>query len=267
MARDNKKRFEDEKAKQEEARQKERIQNINNVLRSLPIANWQWPRIGVAFLKERSLSYTDKVLDNFAQIHMQGPIPIFLNYTRTDLARNKLAMEVLKNPQLTHLLMLDIDHKHPVNIIQRLAKWVLLDPSVWVVGGLNFRRSYPHDPCCHLFGEDGQIYAPAAWDKNGGLMKVAAIGTGSILIAREAFEEIQPPWFFNKYDKVWDDVWPGEDMGFSQKCREYGIGMYVDTSLTSPHIGEYEIGEANFKQAIDNGDLQMHDMKGVKLVS
>lgn len=264
--RDNKKRNEDKKTIELDAKQKARLENINNILRTLPLANWEWPRIGLAILKERALSYTDKTLDNLLQIHMQGPIPIFLNYTRTDLARNKLAMEVLKTPQLTHLLMLDIDHKHPIDIVQRLAKWVLLNPDIKVVGGLNFRRSYPHDPCCHLFGEDGQIYAPAVWDHEG-LLQVAAIGTGSILISREVFEEIQPPWFFNLYDNVWDDSWPGEDMGFSQKCRQYGYKMYVDTDLTSTHIGEYEIGENNFRAAIEKGDLFIKNMEGVKLVN
>jgi hypothetical protein len=87
-------------------------------------------------------------------IAMQGVQPLFINYTRTDLARNKLALELLKSP-FTHLIMLDIDHKHPPDIVQKLSRWFLLRPEVQIVGGLNFRRSYPHDPCCHLIGKDG----------------------------------------------------------------------------------------------------------------
>lgn len=272
MARDSRKRNEIAKAKkqeiketEQELKEKERLQKINKILMSVPLMNWAWPRIGVAVLKERSVSYADKVLDSLLQIHMMVPYSILMNYSRTDLSRNKLAIEVIKDPTLTHILMLDIDHKHPIDIVQRLAKWVLLDPEVKIVGGLNFRRSYPHDPCCHLLDTDGVAHAPAMWDQ--GLMEVSAIGTGSILIHREVFENIQPPWFFNTYDKVWDDVWPGEDMGFSQKCREYGYKMFVDTTTTSPHIGEYEIGEANFRQAIKQGDLEIHSLEGVNIVS
>jgi hypothetical protein len=166
--------------------------------------------------------------------------------------------------------MLDIDHIHPADIVQRLSFWFIRqklrnDPSdMGVVGGLNFRRSSPHDPCCHLFGEDGGVYAPAEWQK--GLMKVDAIGTGSIMISREVFMEMRPPWFFNIYDEgsYWADAWPGEDMGFSQKCREYGIGMYVDTTLTSPHIGEYQIAEANFRHAIQQDGLKVESTEGFK---
>ena len=233
----------------------ERIQYINNLLNTFPIASWQWPRILLVVLKERAISYADEVFDNLWQIASAGVQPLFINYSRTDLARNKVVQNLLAS-NFTHVLMLDIDHKHPVDIVQRLARWFLLDRladndkkmGVQVVGGLNFRRSSPHDPCCHLMGVDGQIYAPAQWDQ--GLMQVDAIGTGSIMIAREVFETIQPPWFFNTYDRAWADVWPGEDMGFSRKCREYGIKMHVDTTTTSPHIIPREIGEQDFRTAI-----------------
>lgn len=273
MARNNTKRRENDKEKREEQQkqaeqqaQETRLQNINNILASFPIMNWAWPRIGLAVLKERTISYADSVLNGLAEIYMQAPYPIYLNYTRTDLARNKLA-QVLLASNLTHIVMLDIDHKHPHDIIQRLARWVMADPDKWVVGGLNFRRSYPHDPCCHVMDKDGRMYPPSDWDDRK-LMKVDAIGTGSIIIAREAFEAIQPPWFFNIYDqdKIWADRWPGEDMGFSQKCREYGINMYVDTTTTSPHIVEREVAEPEFRQAIANGDLVKKSVDYVDLV-
>jgi hypothetical protein len=43
--------------------------------------------------------------------------------------------------------------------------------------------------------------------------------------------------------------------------------MYVDVQTTSPHVGEYLIGEENFRAAIENGDLQMKSLDGVKIVN
>ena len=236
---------------------------INAILTSVPIIRWKWPRPLLCILKERAISYADKVFDNIYQIASFGCAPLFMNYTRTDLARNKAGAELLKT-NYTHLIMLDIDHRHPVDIVQKLCFWLLWDKftkagkNIQVLGGINFRRSAPHDPCAHLFGSDGAIYAPAEWDK--GLMEVDAIGTGSILIAREVFETIPPPWFWNPYDNVWNDVWPGEDMGFSRKCREFGIKMYVDTQLTSPHIVEAEIGEREFRACIKRDNLPVRQV-------
>lgn len=251
--------------------QEENAQYINKLLNTLPIGSWAWPRILVVVLKERAISYADECFDNLWQIASMGANPLFLTYTRTDLARNKIAAKLLSS-NYTHVLMLDIDHKHPIDIIQRLARWFLVDKladekakkNVQIVGGLNFRRTTPHDPCCHLMGTDGQVYAPAQWDQ--GLIQVDAIGTGSIMIAREVFEEIQPPWFFNMYERVWADVWPGEDMGFSKKCREYGIKMHVDTTTTSPHIGTKLIGENEFREAIAKDGHRIASSEGVKFL-
>lgn len=254
-----------------EQKKKENTQYINKLLNTLPIASWVWPRILLCVLKERSISYSDDVFDPLWMIAMQGAQPLFINYSRTDLARNKIAEQLLGS-DFTHVIMLDIDHAHPVDVIQKLARWFLVDKfapenekkNIQVVGGLNFRRSYPYDPCCHLIGKDGSVYAPAEWDL--GLIEVDDIGTGSIMIAREVFETMQPPWFFNQYDQAWRDVWPGEDIGFSHKCREYGIKMYVDTTLTSPHIGTMTIGEEQFKMAMEKQGHKIAPAEGVEFV-
>lgn len=206
-----------------------------NVLEQYPIMNWAFPRILVAFLLERSISYADLVFPSIVQIAAQGPVILNMPYQRTDLARNRASMELLKT-DFTHLLMLDIDHVHPTDIIQRLARWVLKDPKKYqVVGGLNFRRSEPYDPCAYRIGDDGSMYT-IAWEKDDEIMEVDRLGTGSILIAREVFETIPPPWFWNDYSQSWRDAWPGEDIGFNKKCVENGIKMWVDLTVTSPHI-------------------------------
>ena len=206
-----------------------------NVLEQYPILNWAFPRILVAFLLERTISYADLVFPSIVQIAAQGPVILNMPYMRTDLARNRASMELLKT-DFTHLLMLDIDHVHPTDIIQRLARWVLKDPKKYqVVGGLNFRRSEPYDPCAYKVGPDNSMYT-ITWEKDDEIMEVDRLGTGSILIAREVFETIPPPWFVNDYSQAWRDAWPGEDIGFNKKCVEHGIKMWVDLTVTSPHI-------------------------------
>jgi len=226
-----------------------------NVLEQYPIMSWAFPRILVAFLLERTISYADLVFPACMQIAAQGPVVLNMPYQRTDLARNRASMELLKS-DFTHLLMLDIDHVHPHDIIQRLAKWVLKDPKKYqVVGGLNFRRSEPYDPCAYKISADGSMYT-IAWEKDDEIVEVDRLGTGSILIAREVFETIPPPWFWNDYSQSWRDAWPGEDIGFNKLCVKHGIKMWVDVTVTSPHITPAIIDGATWqKWTANNQDL------------
>lgn len=235
-----------------------RLAEIQRQLEVTPISAWRWPRVVLGVLQMPAMAHADEVFYNFWAIAMQGT-PIFkMPYGRTDVVRNKLAMELLKS-DFTHLLMLDIDHIHPTDIVQKLARWVMLDPKRKVVGGLNFRRGEPFDPCCFLKGPEGKYFPPVEWGK--GLIRVDRIGTGSILIAREVFEQIEPPWFYNDYSRVWEDAWPGEDMGFSIKCEEKGIEMWVDTSCTSPHGITSWVDEGTYRTY-----LQTHEHKEMDYV-
>ena len=226
------------------------MDNKYEVLKTMPIASWPFPRVMVCWLLERTISYADIVIPSMMDIMAQGPLVLQMPYTRTDVARNKAGIELLKS-NFTHLLMLDIDHKHPMDIIQRLSKWVIDDPKKYqVVGGLNFRRSEPHDPCAYKMDGDGRMYA-IEWDENSKLIEVDRLGTGSILISREVFEKLELPWFYNIYDKVWDDAWPGEDIGFSRKCKDAGISMWCDVTVTSPHITPAGIDEKSWRKWLE----------------
>jgi len=229
--------------------------------------SWAFPRILVAFLLERTISYADLVFPSIVQIAAQGPVILNMPYMRTDLARNKASMELLKT-DFTHLLMLDIDHVHPTDIVQRLARWVISDPKRFqVVGGLNFRRSEPHDPCAYKMGEDNTMWT-IEWEKDTELMEVDRLGTGSILIAREVLETIPPPWFTNDYSQGWRDAWPGEDIGFSKLCNQYGIKLWVDCTTTSPHItpalvdaGAWEAWKKRNPDALQSGEQVMVEVR------
>lgn len=205
------------------------------------------PVVGV--LLERTIAHADKVFFNFLGIAQQGFPFITMNYGRTDLIRNKMALSLLRS-HYTHLIMLDIDHVHPVDIVQRLMQNFVDDPSLRIVGGLNFRRGEPYDPCAFIRTDEGKFLPMSDWPQ--GLVRVDALGTGCIAIAREVFEQIDPPWFFNNYDErlIWRDIWQGEDMGFAEKCRAHGIAQYVDTRVTSPHLIDAVVSEDSYREYI-----------------
>jgi hypothetical protein len=198
---------------------------------------------------------------NFIGIAQQGWPFVKINYGRTDLARNRLALHLLTS-DFTHIVMLDLDHTHPTDIVQRLMAHFYTDPTLRVVGALNFRRGEPYDPCAYIKGDDGKFYPMAEWEP--GLVKVDALGTGSIAIAREVFEQIEPPWFFNDYSRVMDDVWPGEDIGFSEKCSAAGIDLWCDTTLTSPHLIDAVVEESAYRQYLADHQMVVKSFEEIK---
>lgn len=177
---------------------------------------------------------TDWAFIHFWQIAKQGYPLIDHVYGRTDINRNRMGMWLMENPEYTHVLMLDLDHIHMPDIVERLAANVLEDREKLVVGGLHFRRAAPFDPCAFVFGADGQLHAPVEWQD--GTFEVHAIGHGSILIAREFFERVPAPWWAYTYESIDQNIFPSEDMWFSHVCRQAGVKMWVDTRVTSPHI-------------------------------
>jgi len=146
--------------------------NRLDILKVKPIAAWPYPRICLHILMERAISFGDKVIYPWLMMAQAGVHIMEMPYIRTDLARNQSAINLLKS-DFTHHLMIDADHVHPYDLVERLAKWVILDPDVWVVGGLNFRRGAPYEPCAFVYGEDKRIYSPAAFPP--GIMEVDSL--------------------------------------------------------------------------------------------
>jgi hypothetical protein len=220
-----------------------------SVLDQLPIASWSWPRILVGIPIERTLSYADHVFWPFMMIATQGPAFIASKYMRIDLARIEMAKELLLSTY-THLLMLDADHIHPVDIIQRLARWVIINPNIRVVSGMNFRRKPPYDPVMGNFTKTGARPIITEW--NPGIFPIDEIGAASLLVHRSVFEEMEPPWFDNDYSRIWENNFPGEDISFCHHCRDHNIPVYVDTTTTSPHMCERPVTEETFREYLQN---------------
>lgn len=222
----------------------EEYTELFSVLQTYPISSWAYPRVMVGILLERAISHADKVFWPFMHIAMQGPHFAEENHGRIDFTRNKMVMDLLKS-DCTHLLMLDLDHIHPPDIIQRLSRWVLLDPDVRVVSGMNFRRGKPFDPVFGNYNGQKKRMTTVEWDL--GLIPVDEVGGASLMVHRSVFEEMEPPWFYNIYEHVWENNWPGEDIGFCRKCKELDIPIFVDTTTTSPHVTDGVITEQTFR--------------------
>jgi len=217
---------------------------------TLPIANWDYPKVMVHIPLERALSYSDRITPLLWGIARQGVNAIFLPYGEVCQTINR-AIRMFLDTQHTHLLILDNDHEHPVDIIQRLARWVIADRNVQVVGGVNFRRSAPFEPCAYFQDEgDNRIYTKeySGWDWDAGLIEVARMGAGCILIDRKVFEQMKAPWWEWDYSRETPEGRnPSPDIRFCKKCKELGIKLYVDTTTTSPHIATYGVGKENYK--------------------
>lgn len=163
----------------------------------------------------------------------------------TALVREFLSRRFMEEKEFTHLLMLDTDHAHPVDIVDRLARWVGNEAHPLVVSGLNYQRKSPYRPCAFMFdGPELGILPIVKWPS--GLVKIDAVGAASLLIAREVFERLPQPWwefvYFGPHKRL-----IGEDINFCRLCREHGIDIYVDTTTTSPHLGEQWIGDKEFR--------------------
>lgn len=210
-------------------------------------------KIVVGIPMERT--FNNSAFFHFWQVANRGwPIIPFV-YGRTDLNRNKMGWWMVSDgKEYTHVVMLDADHLHPEDIVERLARWVLQDRSRLVVGGLNFRRTQPFDPCIFQLDDKDINRPPMEWEK--GLIEVSAIGHGCMIVSRQIFEQLSPPWWVYAYNWAHQNQYPSEDMWFCQRLREEGIQMWCDTTTTSAHLTDFAIHEGTFRSYIkQNPDM------------
>lgn len=186
---------------------------------------------------ERTGPPDDEITYDFFAIFQQGWPFVRVPYMSSDKARNDMARALLSDETgLTHLVMLDIDHRHDKDTVYRLASHVAEHPERLVVGGLNFRRGAPHDPCVFFVEDDGRYYQMATWPNEP--FRVDILGTGCVIIAREVFERTEYPWFYRDLGTLDDPRNAGDDVTFSLRCRDAGIELWCDPRISSPHMTE-----------------------------
>ena len=123
------------------------------------------------------------------------------------------------------LFFVDDDHVFGPKLLRRM-----LGRGVPVVGALYLQRHVPFLPVAFSHKE-GNIYVNVNLHNHGDddLIKVAAVGTGGMLIQRKLLEQMEPPWFEHG-----DTT---EDLLFCNKVYELGLGpVYCDLGARMGHL-------------------------------
>lgn len=175
-------------------------------------------------------------------------------YTRTDTARNR-AVHRLLGSDYEYLVMLDSDHVHDPQVVEKLAMSVMYNPEIKVLGGLTFRRGQPYEPMAYHFGDTPHTLIPLR-DWGPGITPVDALSTAILMVHREVFESMDPPWFTYEYYTYADGASPSEDIVFFRRLRRElpQYQPYVHTQIRAPHISVRHIDEPDFRRWLAEHD-------------
>lgn len=195
-------------------------------------------------------------------------------------ARNFLIAELIKTQKpWTHVLFMDDDIVAPPDALIKL-----LSHKKEIIAGLCTKRIDPPIPNMrYMYENDGGVFFKyiERWPEDE-VVEVGAVGTGMMLITREALEQIAEGYFSALYEKevygiteqkaleikearlkhfdstanaYWfrflaglhgQDEY-GEDIGFCFFAKRYcGISTFVDTSVQPGHIGKYPFTVQDF---------------------
>jgi hypothetical protein len=158
----------------------------------------------------------------------QFPVEFYFSYkvAPVDRARNKI-VEAFMRGDFTHLLFIDSDTIPEENAIDRL-----LSHDVPAVSGLtpifNLEDNEQHDNC--LQGSE-----PVG--RRTGLQPIDRCGASCLLIKREVFEDLKPPYFKLVMNEANTEQLKGEDIYFT----EHIAGLYADTDVICRHAKEIEL--------------------------
>lgn len=203
--------------------------------------------------------------------------------------RNSLLADLIKSGQpFTHVLFIDDDIVPQPDYLVRMLKH-----NVDVVAGLCTRRQDPPIPNARLYNKESKRFEEL-WEWPDGLVEVGAVGTGFMLVSRNALQQSAEIYFQCVHEKsiygmpeeaakimqeertkAFDEdanAWwfrflncengvgeLGEDIGFCWALNRYaGIKIYVDTTIQPEHMGDYGYGIRDF---IDHRNPLIEDAK------
>jgi len=185
------------------------------------------------------LTYSSVPIQFFeSYLSMVKPYPhAFLHstgYQGLDVIRNNL-VKGAKNLNCTHILFLDIDHRHHPETIPKL-----LSHNLPVVSGLSYMRREDFDPCMFRGMING--YHPVKeWEENS-LIEVDSVGAACLLLDMKVFDNIEPPYFaFMANPDPGIPFGIGEDVFLCNKLKQAGYKIYVDTSCPNKHLATIEV--------------------------
>lgn len=208
-----------------------------------------WAALPERAILERPFTQFLKIAERAGQLGYQYiPIPKM----RTDLARDAIMtkfLELSKDPDDT-LIYLDVDHVHPVNILERLT-----EDNKPVVASLAV-RSNPSEPllCFWQRDEQGNLYIPRTYER--GVIQVAITGSGALAVKRWVFQKLIDLGYTEslfRYQYSEGKNSSSEEILFGQVLEYEKIPVYVDTELESPHCVSGELDSTSYQQwCLDN---------------
>jgi hypothetical protein len=142
-------------------------------------------------------------------------------------ARNN-GVEQARADGAEYLLFLDSDMTFPPTLLPRL----LLHRKD-IVGAIYPRRKAPYTPL-------GTLLQPTQTVTDGGLVEMARLPTGCMLIRMAVIEMLPKPWFRFGVDTDNGSI-IGEDYAFCDAARAAGARIWADLDLSQEigHIGQY----------------------------
>jgi hypothetical protein len=153
-------------------------------------------------------------------------------------ARNAIVEEALRIDS-DYLFMLDDDQIIDIensglatlryDFLHKLIKHLEEDPEKGIVGALYYQRDDREiHPVIMQKNKEGEYFFLTHMEIAGHLQKVDATGGGAMLIRKEVFDKIQPPWFEPEFDL-------GTDIQICKKVAEAGFTIWCDTSVQIGH--------------------------------
>lgn len=201
----------------------------------------------------------------------------FVNNRPVDVARNKLAADILQYP-FSHVLWLDSDMVFPSEMLTRLAAH-----DKPIVSATYFSRTdmpIPHvydyygvkDDGCTYYTTKGQAFSEwlerhpewkdrpnvQCFEGTDGLVECDGFGFGAVLMRREVLEAVGYPYFESDAD-----TGGAEDFDFCEKAKAKGYTLYADFAIQCDHEAKNSfIGRAEFADCWGPGDPDGYDWSG-----
>lgn len=150
-----------------------------------------------------------------------------------DINLAKSRNEILRTALGDWVWFIDDDHEIPPGLLARL---LAIDAPV--VAPVVLSRAAPFQPV-HMGPKSSSPEVPDGHYKfallpgSGGQVEVEATGTAGMLIRREVWETIEPPWF------TCGELRPdqlSEDIAFCRRVRKAGFKILVDLETPLPHL-------------------------------
>lgn len=167
----------------------------------------------------------------------------YVDYNRNLLVQGAFGKEYEKSlgGPMTHILFVDSD-TIPMNndatrklleadkdIIAGIAPQKRI-PSPWMLWNWKDRDSHAIESITIADPTDPMHLYPEMQDR---VLEVDTISFGWVLVKREVFEQIKPPWFQNWMTP--NLQFQGEDVNFCHKAQEYGFKVYAHTGVMCMH--------------------------------